>query len=155
MKSGLLFSFLAAGAVPVALAGGMQRIGHTTLLPRHSNPDDKGMYAAATDPANGYAYFVGSYLFKLDITGNLPVQTGPSLNSDQSTQGVVDSAAGYLYLVRSTVNRYSVGAGTNAISAAGSLALSAGYAAEMVIDDSDPNPSNHFGYALCTVSGSP
>lgn len=56
----------------VARAGGLQRVGHTTLVPRHTNPDDKGMYASVIDPANGYAYFVGTYLFKLDLTGALP-----------------------------------------------------------------------------------
>ena len=136
-------------------AGGMQRIGHTTLTPRHSNPDDKGMYGALIDPTNGYAYFVGSYLFKLDITGILPVQVGPALNTGQFTQGTIDPAAGYLYLARNTVNRYALGTGTNAITSAGSLALAAGSAAEIVIDDSDPNPANHYGYVVCTVAGSP
>ena len=133
----------------------MQRIGHTTLIPRHSNPDDKGMYAAAIDPTTGYAYFVGTYLYKLDITGNLPVQVGPALNTGQSIQGAIDPAAGYLYLARNTLNRYAVGAGTNAVSSAGSLSLAAGSAAEIMIDDSDPNPANHYGYVVCTVSGSP
>src|ERR1019366_1894261 len=102
---------------------GMQRIGHTTLTPRHSNPDDKGMYAAGVDPTNGYAYFVGAYLFKLDITGNLPVQVGPALNTGQSTEGAIEPAAGSLYLAKNTVNRYALGAGTNAVSSAGSLTL--------------------------------
>src|ERR1035438_9134255 len=62
---------LAFGLSGLANGEGMQHIGHTTLIPRHSNPDDKGIYAAAIDPANGYAYFVGTYLYKLDITGNL------------------------------------------------------------------------------------
>src|ERR1035438_1380172 len=66
-----LAGLLPFGAVGRPQADGMQRIGHTTLTPRHSNPDDKGMYAAVIDPTNGYAYFVGSYLYKLDITGNL------------------------------------------------------------------------------------
>ena len=139
----------------LAHADGMQRIGHTTLVPRHSNPDDKGMYAAGIDPTNGYAYFVGSYLFKLDITGNLPVQIGPSLYTGQFAQGAIDPAAGYLYLARNTLNRYSLGTGTNAVASAGSLSLVAGSAAEVVIDDSDPNPANHYGYVVCTVSGAP
>jgi hypothetical protein len=33
--------------------------------------------------------------------------------------------------------------------------LAAGSAAAIVIDDSDPNPANHYGYVLCTVSGNP
>ena len=56
----------------VARDGGLQRVGHTILVPRHTNPDDQGMYASVIDPANGYAYFVGTYLFKLDLTGALP-----------------------------------------------------------------------------------
>ncbi|PWU18715.1 MAG: hypothetical protein C5B50_08445 [Verrucomicrobia bacterium] len=133
----------------------LQRLGHTTLIPRHSSPDDKGMYAAAIDPANGYAYFLGSWLFKLDITGNLPMQVGPSLNISQSTSLAIDSAAGYLYQTLSVLDRYSVGAGTNAVSSAGSLALTAGTAQGVLIDDSDPYLTNHFAYVLCSVSGNP
>src|SRR5664279_5213987 len=96
-KSLLTFALLTVGFVLVANAGSLQRIGHTTLTPRHSTPDDKGMYAALIDPTNGYAYFVGAYLFKLDITGNLPVQVGPALYTGQSTQGALDPAAGYMY----------------------------------------------------------
>jgi hypothetical protein len=142
--------------IPWLLAAApMQRIGHTTLLPAHTSPGDKGMYAAVIDPTNGYAYFVGTYLFKLDITGNLPVQIGPSLYTGQFSQGAIDPAAGYLYLARNTVNRYALGAGPNPITSAGSLYLAAGNAAEIVIDDSDPNPANHSGYVVCTVSGGP
>src|ERR1051325_420138 len=150
-----LFAASAAGFVPTALAGNPQRIGHTTLTPRHSNPDDKGMYAAAIDPTNGYAYFLGNYLFKLDITGNLPVQVGPSTNITQTVSIAIDPAAGYLYQSRSDLIRYAVGAGTNPVTSAGSLTLSAGTTAAVVIDDSDPNPTNHFAYVLCAVSGSP
>src|SRR5208282_3310111 len=127
---------------------GMERIGHTTLIPRHYNPPDKGMYAAVIDPTNGYAYFVGTYLYKLDITGNLPVQVGPALYTGQFSQGAIDPVAGYLYLARATVNRFARGAGTNAVTSAGTLTLVAGSAVEIVIDDSDPNPANHYGYVV-------
>src|ERR1035438_8142845 len=113
-KSLPLAGLLVFGAAWLAQADGMQRIGHTTLTPRHSTPDDKGMYAALIDPTNGYAYFVGAYLFKLDIRGNLPVQAGPALYTGQSTQGAINPAAGYLYLAKNTVTRYALGAGTNA-----------------------------------------
>src|SRR5664279_4386098 len=93
----MMVGVLSAGFASLVNAGSPQRIGHTTLVPRHSNPDDKGMYAAAIDPTNGYAYFVGTYLYKLDITGNLPVQVGPALYTGQSTQGALDPAAGYMY----------------------------------------------------------
>jgi hypothetical protein len=146
---------LVFGLSRLANGEGMQRIGHTTLVPRHSNPDDKGMYAAVIDATNGYAYFVGSYLFKLDITASLPVQVGPALNTGQFAQGAIDLAAGYLYLARSTLNRYALGAGANPVTSVGSLTLTAGSAVEFVIDDSDPNPANHYGYVVCTVSGSP
>jgi hypothetical protein len=144
----LMAGSLMCGLAWLANAGGMQRIGHTTLTPAHTNPPDKGMYAAVIDPTNGYAYFVGNYLFKLDITGNLPAQVDPALNTGQSSQGAIDSAAGYLYLAKNTVNRYALGTGTNAVSSAGSLTLAAGSAAEIVIDDSDPNPANHYAYVL-------
>lgn len=146
---GLLF----CGFVLVANAGNPQRIGHTTLTPRHSSPDDKGMSAAAIDPTNGYAYFLGTWLFKLDITGSLPVQVGPSLLATQSTCIVVDSAAGYLYQTLTSLKRYAVGTGTNAMTDAGVLGLSAGSAIAVLIDDADANPSNHYAYVLCTVSG--
>ncbi len=142
----------------------LQRIGHTTLVPRHNTlfdtngvplTDDKGMYTAFIDPTNGYAYFVGNYLFKLDITGNLPVQVGPALLTGQATESAIDPAAGYAYMARTTLNRYALGIGTNAVSSAGTLTLAAGTAFSVVIDDTDPNPSNHYGYVLCTNSGNP
>ncbi len=151
----LITGLLLFGLARLASAGGLQRIRHTTLTPRHSSPDDKGMYAALIDPANGYAYFAGNYLFKVDITGNLPVQVGPSLLAGQPAHGAIDPMAGYLYLPKNMLSRYALGTGTNAITSAGSLTLVAGSAAEIVIDDSDPNPANHYGYVVCIVSGSP
>jgi hypothetical protein len=160
----LLICFFLAGFSLLANAGDPQRIGHTTLTPRHNTvtnsdgsfmADDKGMYSAAIDPTSGYAYFIGTYLFKLDITGNLPVQVGPSINTGQLIQNAIDPAAGYLYLPKGTLNRFSLGAGTNAVVAAGSLALAAGSAGQILIDDSDPNPANHYGYVICTSSGNP
>jgi len=142
----------------------LQRIGHTTLIPRHNTlldtngvplPDDKGMYTAFIDPTNGYAYFVGTWLFKLDITRNLPVQVGPALLTGQATESAIDPAAGYAYMARTTLNRYALGAGTNAVSSAGTFTLTAGNAFSVVVDDSDPNPSNHYGYVLCTNPGNP
>ncbi len=137
-------------------AGAVQRIGHTTLTPIHVSPADKGMYFGAIDPTNGYAYFAGTYIFKLDITGNLPAQVGPSLNIGQFVNGALDSAAGYLYLPRggspATIARYSLGAGTNAITAAGSLSLISATSAYLVLDDSDPNPANHNLYVVCSSS---
>ena len=94
-------------------------------VPRHSLPDDKGMYAAVIDPTNGYAYFFGNYLFKLDITGNLPVQVGTNALTGQFTEGAIDPAAGYAYMPRSggTIYRFSLGTGTNSASNAGSFSL--------------------------------
>src|ERR1700736_2512197 len=116
------FKFVLASAVLLlpalfAQAGGLQRIGHTTLTPRHSNPDDKGMYAALIDPVNGYAYFVGNYLFKLDLSGPLPVSVGPALFTGQFAGGAIDVAAGYAYFPGSTVKRFAVGSGNNAVTA--------------------------------------
>lgn len=138
-----------------ARAGTPQRIGHTNLGPRHSSPDDKGMYTAFIDPTNGYAYFVGSYLFKVDITGNLPVQIGAATNTGQFINNAVDLAAGYVYFPGGTLKRYALGTGTNPVTSAGVLALNAGSAAVVLLDDSDPNPANHCAYVLCTVSGNP
>src|ERR1039457_2539384 len=128
---GLMFCCL---ALPVG-AGPMQRIGHTTLVPRHSLPDDKGMYTAVIDPTNGFAYFFGNYLFKLDITGNLPAQVGTNALTGQFTEGAIDPAAGYAYMLRSggTIYRFSLGAGTNSASNAGSFSLTASGATSIVV----------------------
>ena len=159
MKSNVLAILLTlAGAASPAYAGSVQRIGHTTLAPIHVSPPDKGMYFGAIDVTNGYAYFAGSYIFKLDITGNLPVQVGPSLNTGQYANGALDSAGGYLYLPRgggpSTLARYSLGAGTNAVTAAGSITLTNSTSAYTVLDDSDPNPANHYLYVVCSAGSS-
>jgi hypothetical protein len=147
------FRFALANAVwllttVLAQAGGLQRIGHTTLIPRHSNPDDKGMYAALIDPVNGYAYFVGNYFFKLDLSGQLPVPVGPALSTGQFASGAIDVAAGYAYFAGGTIKRFALGSGSNPVTAAGSLSLSVGATSCLVIDDADPNPANHYAYAL-------
>jgi hypothetical protein len=104
-KLQLTVGLLVFGFTLVASAENPQRIGHTTLVPRHSNPDDKGMYTAFIDPTSGYAYFVGSYLFKLDITGNLPVQIGPATNTGQFINNAFDPGAGYVYFPGGTLKR--------------------------------------------------
>jgi hypothetical protein len=110
------FKFLLASvsvlfAAFLAEAGGLQRIGHTTLTPRHSNPDDKGMYAALIDPVNGYAYFVGTYLFKLDLSGPLPVPVGPALNTGQFASGAIVAlgSAKRLYIFQHATSEASSG----------------------------------------------
>ena len=152
------FKFVLAGVCFLcgafrAEASGLQRIGHTTLTPRHSNPDDKGMYAALIDPVNGYAYFIGAYLFKLDITGPLPVPVGPALNTGQFASGAIDVAAGYAFFPGGTIRRFALGTGSDPVTAAGSLSLSVGATNCLVIDDADPNPANHYAYVLS--SGTP
>src|SRR3977135_780571 len=79
----LLTSAFVLFAVFPAEAGGLQRIGHTTLTPPNSTPDGNGMYAALIDPVNGYAYFIGNYLHKVDLSGPLPVPVGPALLTGQ------------------------------------------------------------------------
>jgi len=137
----------------LADAGGLQRIGHTTLTPRHSNPDDKGMYMALIDPVNGYAFFIGSYLSKLDITGPLPVPVGPAINTGQFASGAIDVAAGYAYFPGGTIRRFALGAGNNPVTEASPLSLSVGATNCLVLDDADPNPANHYAYVLS--SGTP
>lgn len=149
------FKFLLASAFVLfaavfADAGGLQRIGHTTLTPRNSNPDDKGMYAALIDPVNGYAYFIGNYLYKLDLSGPLPVPVGPGLFTGQFAGGAIDVAAGYAYFPGGTIKRFALGTGNNPVTAAGSLSLSVGATNCLVLDDSDPDPANHYAYVLST-----
>jgi hypothetical protein len=152
------FKFLLASAFLLfsaflAEAGGLQRIGHTTLTPRNSNPDDKGMYAAVIDPVNGYAYFVGTYLFKLDITGPLPVPIGSPLLTGQFASAAIDVAGGYVYFPAASIKRYALGAGAAPVTAAGTLTLSSGAPSCLVIDDADADPAKHYLYAL--TSGTP
>ena len=151
MQKVLLAIFTGSALAASASAGGLQRLGHTTLTPHHSLPDDKGLYAAVIDPTNGYAYFFGNYLSKVDITGNLPVPVGTNIVTGQASEAAIDPGAGYAYLPRfgGTLYRFALGAGTNSPSAAGSLALPTTGNSSMVIDDSDPNPANHYGYVSC------
>jgi hypothetical protein len=144
------FLFVTTG---LADAGPLQRIGHTTLTPRHSSPDDRGMYMALVDPANGYAYVIGSYLFKLDITGPLPVPVGPAINTGQFASGAIDLAAGYAYFPGGSIRRFALGAGNNPVTEGTPLSLSVGATSCLVIDDADPNPANHYLYAF--AAGSP
>ena len=109
-----------------------------------------------TDTFFCHAYFLGNWLFKLDLTGNLPAQVGPSVNLNQSTSLVIDVAGQFLYQTfGGLLKRYGLGAGTNILTSTNSLALVSGAAQAVLIDDSDPNPSNHNAYVLCSVSGSP
>jgi hypothetical protein len=149
----ILTSVCVLFAACFASAGSLQRIGHTTLTPRHSNPDDKGMYMALIDPAHGYAYFVGSYLTKLDITGPLPVPVGPALNTGQFASGAIDVAAGYAYFPGGTIRRFALGVGNNPVTEASPLSLSVGATNALVIDDADPNPANHYAYVF--AAGTP
>jgi hypothetical protein len=153
-KTALSVAWLMAGLCLPALAGNPQRMGQSNFTPRHTSPDDKGLYAAAIDPANGYAYFIGNYLWKLDITGNLPVPVGPAIFAGQPAFCAIDPAAGQLYASKSVLTRFALN-GTNAVTSNGSLSLAAGYASEILVDDSDPNPTNHYGYVLCTTTGGP
>ncbi len=163
-KSLLTCALATFGFVLLAKAGSLQRIGHTSLGPRHNTltnadgtfmTDDKGLYSAVIDPAHGYAYFFGYYMFKLDITGGLPVQVGASIPTGQSSEAAIDVAAGYAYQPKGNgnVSRYTLGTGTNSPGSAGTFALGGTGAVSIVIDDSDPNATNHYAYVLC--SGTP
>ena len=155
MKPGRLaaFGLLCAGVASSASAGEVLRIGHTTLSANTNAGGtnvDSGLYAASIDAANGFAYFTGNYVSKVNLASNLPVQIGPGLQANHALQSAIDPAAGYLYLPRGSVLRFALGAGTNVMSPTNSLTPSFGSAAEMLVDDSDPNPTNHYGYLLCT-----
>src|SRR5581483_2911246 len=89
------------------------------------------------------------------VTGDLPVQVGPAIYTGQFTQGAIDVATHYGYFPKTTLVRYDLGVGTNAVTGAGSLSLSAGNASCLALDDSDSNPANHYAYVLCTAAGNP
>ena len=134
----------------IANAGNPQRIDHATFLPRRSSPDDGGLYNAFIDASNGYAYFLGNYLTKVDITVDPPRPVGSPLNTGSSSYVAVDTAMGYGYLVRPPMlNRYSLGVGTNAITAAGSLIPAVGSRGSFFVDNSNPDLAQHYGYLFC------
>lgn len=140
----------------VANAGNPQRVDHAVFLPRRSNPDDSGLYNAFIDPANGYAYFLGNYLTKVDITVDPPRSVGPPLNTGSSSYVAIDPMMGYGYICRPpALNRYSLGVGTNAITAAGSLTPAVGSPGPFFVDDSNPDPAQHYGYLFCIVANNP
>ncbi len=144
------------GFGPIADAGNPQRVDHVTFLPRRSNPDDGGLYNAFIDPANGYAYFLGNYLTKVDITVDPPQPIGPPLNTGSSSYVAIDPATGYGYIVRPPMlNRYLLGVGTNAITAAGSLTPAVGSPGPFFVDDSNPDSAQHYGYLFCLVANNP
>jgi hypothetical protein len=151
----LLIGLLEFGFTLLANAGNPQRIGHTTFTPRHSSPDDKGMYTAFIDPTNGYAYFVGDYLTKVDITVDPPLRVDNPVLTGQMDNNAIDLAAQTVYFAKSTLSRYSLEAGTDAATSTGVLSLTAGSAVGVVLDDSDPDPANHYAYVLCTVPSAP
>ena len=160
MKLGcfLAFTFLAVLPAVSVNAGEVLRIGHTTMSANTNAGGtnvDSGLYAASIDVSNGFAYFTGNFVSKVNLASNLPVQIGPGLQANHALQNAIDPAAGYLYLPRTTVLRFALGTGTNVMSSAGALAPSFGSAAEMLVDDSDPNPTNHYGYLLCTSTAVP
>ena len=140
----------------IANAGNPQRVDHAVFLPRRSNPDDGGLYNAFIDPPNGYAYFLGNYLTKVDITVDPPRPVGPPLNTGSSSYVAIDLMMGYGYICRPpALNRYSLGAGTNAITAAGSLTPAVGFPGPFFVDDSNPDPAFHYGYLFCISANSP
>ena len=156
MKRQILFCVLLFGIAGEAIAGNPARIDHATFLPRRSNPDDSGLYNAFIDPANGYAYFLGNYLTKVDITVDPPNPVGAPLNTGSSSYVGIDSASGYGYISRPpSLNRYLLGVGTNSITAAGSLIPSVGSPGPFFVDDSSPDPAQHYGYLLCFVANTP
>ncbi len=131
-------------------ANGMQRIGALTL----SNGAYGGLYSATIDPVNGYAYFAGKsgWVVKMDIKGPLPVELGAvQCPSGQPSTALIDVAAGYAYFITSKIDRVALGVGDNPPAYVDTLTLS-GYAFAAVIDTSDPDPSNHYAYAVCPGS---
>ncbi len=158
MKNTILLSGIVLVGIGFAgFAGNPQRMGHTVLLPRNSNPDDAGLYNAFIDVPHGYAYFLGNYLWKLSITNGLPVAVCAPTNTGSSSFAVLDSAGGYAYIVRNpSVYRYALGTGTNAVTGAGALTVSGVNAIGAVgLDDADPNPTNHNLYVFCRINGAP
>jgi len=133
--------------------GNMRRIGSMTI--DQSADDTRGFYAAAIDPTNGYAYFASRYVYKVDISGALPVQIGAGVSLvRQAGTAVMDPSAGCAYVANSA-NIYQINAnGSGAPTLGGTMPNPAGSSAaiwSLLIDTSDA--ANHFLYAMCQTSG--
>ncbi|MBI3878985.1 MAG: hypothetical protein HY301_02850 [Verrucomicrobia bacterium] len=147
------------------LSNGLRRLNQLTL----SQSNYGHLYCAVYDPATGYGYFTSAgainpgWVVKVDLNGPAPVERGATncaageLNLDA---GVLDSAAGVAYfgttLNPAKIVKIGLGTGTNPPSYLGSITFSNGenLAWGAVLDDSDPNPSNHFAYFACGTAPS-
>ena len=130
-------------------ANGMQNIGKLTM----SNVNNGGLYSAAIDSTNGFAYIGGKhFITKIDIKGAVPVEIG-SIAMGAQIAAVIDVAAGYGYFCSgANVYRISLGAGNAAPVYVDTLTLSTTIWGA-VIDTSDPSVANHYIY--CDLAGSP
>ena len=53
------------------------------------------------------------------------------------------------------MNRYLLGVGTNAITTAGLLTPASGSPGAFLVDDSNPDPAQHYGYLFCLTANTP
>ncbi|HLX62975.1 MAG TPA: C25 family cysteine peptidase [Planctomycetota bacterium] len=127
---------------------GMVRVNKVTM----TDSTNGGLYSAAIDPVNGYAYFGGKHFMnKINIKGAQPL-TVASVAGNSQLVGLVDPAAGYCYFCAgSVVTRFSLGAGDAAPAIVDTLTMSNSIFGG-VIDTSDPNPANHYLYFLLTAT---
>lgn len=144
-------------ASPLPLGAGsanMRRDGPLTLI--QTSDDNKGFYAAAIDPTNGFAYFAAKYVYKINLTTPLPTQVGPgvSLGGGQSAGGGMDVSSGCAYFASGPNIRQILANGTNPPTAGAIMFAPFGssqFVEQIFIDETDP--ANHYLYALTESGG--
>jgi hypothetical protein len=128
----------------------MRREGALTL--NEPAGDNHGFYSAAIDPANGYAYFGSRYVYKVDITGPLPVQVGAglALGGGQSYSAAMDPASNCVYFAANKTLYQVQTIGNGALSSESTMPF-ANYLSQILIDTSDP--ANHYLYVMTESNG--
>ena len=154
----LAFACGAAGLAPMFLPmrlpaqANMRREGALTLV--QTSDDNHGFYAAAVDPPNGFAYFAAKYVYKVNISGSLPVQAGPGINIGKAYSGVVDSSGGCAYFDAGSSLYQILANGTNSPTLGSIMTLpfgSSAFLTQLLIDTSDL--ANHYLYVMTETGG--
>ncbi len=131
----------------------LRREGALTLT--ETSDDNHGFYAATVDASNGFAYFAAKYVYKVNLTGPLPVQVGAGVGLGRlAFSGAMDSSAGCAYFASGSSIFQILANGTNAPTLGAVMTAPFGsstFLTQLLIDTSDP--ANHYLYVM-TETGS-